>query len=55
MSEVMGGLTYLESIRELASRVDKDWPGVQVKCAAACVRILFASLDLTRVLMHHMV
>eukprot|EP00803_Ostreobium_quekettii_P002144 evm.model.scf_1846.1 EVM.evm.TU.scf_1846.1 scf_1846:8916-17584(+) len=29
VSEMTGGLSYLEYVRQLAERVDSDWPGVQ--------------------------
>lgn len=31
VSEQMGGLSYLESIRGLAKRVESDWDGVKVR------------------------
>ena len=34
IGEQTGGLSYLESIRSLAQRVDSDWEGVQADLAA---------------------
>ena len=34
IGEQTGGLSYLESIRNLAQRVDSDWDGVQADLAA---------------------
>ena len=41
-SEQMGGVAYLDYIRQLAARVDGDWEGVQadlqaIRCVRACV------------------
>lgn len=36
LSEQMGGIAYLDFIRDLAKRVDSDWDSVQVWAAAGC-------------------
>lgn len=43
-SEAMGGVAYLDYIRQLAARVDADWEGVQADLnAIRCVRCVGSS------------